>query len=312
MFTAYFKTTVRNLWRNKSNSLLNIFGLATGITCAGLIFLWAADEVSYDSVHVKRDRVYLVLENQKYDAGIFTHGSTPAPMAPALQAGLPGIAATCRTSEGLTQQLFTIGDKPVYAAGLYAEPSLFSLFTLPFVQGNAQQAFSQLYSLVLTETSAQKFFGTVQNVVGKTVRVDNKQDYVVSGVVKDIPANSSLQFEWVAPFQIYWDQSPWLKSWGNNSLTTYVELAPGVAPQSINKQLYNYIQKREPASIARPFLFGMQHWRLNNDFENGKMTGGKCRPLSAQSYDVNWLKPGRGQKHSQNKRRRQKMNAEKG
>jgi len=106
------------------------------------------------------------------------------------------------------------------------------------------------------------------------VRVDNKQDYVVTGILKDIPQNSSLQFEWVAPFKIYYDQSPWLYSWGNNSLSTYVELKPGVDPASVNRQLYNFIQKREPSSIARPFLWGMNNWHLYDDFDNGKPTGG--------------------------------------
>jgi putative ABC transport system permease protein len=165
-----------------------------------LIFLWAEDELTYDNKHAKRDRIYLVLENQNYDAYVFTHGSTPGLLGPALQAELPGIAVTCSRSEGLTSQLFTIGDKPLNAAGFYAEPSLFSMFNLPFVQGSAQHPFSQLHSLVLTEATARKFFGTTQNVVGKTIRVENKQDYVISGVVNDISPNSSLQFEWVAPF----------------------------------------------------------------------------------------------------------------
>ncbi len=173
MFTAYFKTTIRNLWRNKSNSFLNIFGLAIGIACAGLIFLWTEDELSYDNMHAKRDWVYKVMVNNKYEANVLTHSSTPGLMAPAMREEIPGIAATCRTSEGLSSQLFTVGDKPVFAYGLYAEPTLFTLFTLPFVQGNARQAFSQLHSLVITEKTAQKFFGTTQNVIGKTVRVDN-------------------------------------------------------------------------------------------------------------------------------------------
>jgi len=195
-------------------------------------------------------------------------------MAPAMQAEIPGIANTCRTSEGQMSFLFTIGDKSVYASGKYAEPSLFSMFALPFVQGNAKTAFAQLYSLVITEKTAKKFFGNAKNVIGKTVRVDNKHDYVVTGVLKDIPENSSLQFEWVAPFEIWFQQSDWLHSWGNNSLSTYVELKPGVDPASVNKLLYNFIQKREPASIARPFLFPMSDWRLYDQFENGKQTGG--------------------------------------
>jgi ABC-type antimicrobial peptide transport system permease subunit len=75
-------------------------------------------------------------------------------------------------------------------------------------------------------------------------------------------------------FQIYFDQSPWLKSWGNNSLSTYVELKPGVDPAAVDKLLYGFIQKREPESIARPFLFPMTQWRLYDEFDNGKQTGG--------------------------------------
>ncbi|HZF65006.1 MAG TPA: ABC transporter permease [Chitinophagaceae bacterium] len=274
MFTAYFKTTIRNLWRNKSNSFLNIFGLAIGITCAGLIFLWVEDEVNFDTVHKKIDRLYFVRTNQKYEASTFTHWSTPGVLAPAMQQEIPGVANTCRTTEGNTTLLFNVGDKAMYAAGKYVEPSLFSMFTLPFVQGNKESAFAQLHSIVITENAAKKFFGNDKNVIGKSIRVDNKQDYVVTGVLKDIPANSSLQFEWVAPFQIWFQQSPWAHVWGNQSISTYVELKPGISPASIDKQLYNYVQKREPSSTARPFLFSMKDWRLYDEFVNGKKTGG--------------------------------------
>ncbi len=274
MFRNYFTTAWRNLWKNKTYSFLNIFGLAIGIACAGLIFLWVEDEVNYDNFNIKKDRLYYVRVNQKYDAYVFTHGSTPGVLAPAMQAEMPGVANTCRVTEGTPSLLFSIGDKSVYATGKFAEPSLFSMFTLPFVEGDAKNAFSQLHSLVITEKTAKKFFGNTKNVVGKTVRFENKQDYVITGVLKDIPANSSLQFEWVAPFQIWYQVSPWAHEWGNGSLSTYVELKPGTDAESINKQLYNYIQKRAPASISHPFLFGMNDWHLYDKFENGKQTGG--------------------------------------
>jgi putative ABC transport system permease protein len=274
MFKNYFKTPFRNLWKNKGYSFLNIFGLAIGITCAGLIFLWVEDEVNWDSFNAKKDRLYYVRENQKYDTYTATFSSTPGVLAPAMQTEIPGIANTCRTSEGQMSLLFSMGDKSVYASGKYAEPSLFTMFTLPFVQGNAKSAFNQLYSLVITEKTARKFFGNEKNIVGKKVRMDNKQDYVVTGVLKDIPENSSLRFEWVAPFEIWFQKSDWLHSWGNNSLSTYVELEPGVDAATVNKQLYNFIQQREPTSLARPFLFSMNNWRLYDEFENGKQTGG--------------------------------------
>ena len=93
----------------------------------------------------------------------------------------------------------------MYASGSYADASLFSMFTFPFVQGNAKTAFKELHSMVITQSTAKKFFGDDKNVVGKTVRVDNKQDYVITGVIKDIPKNSTVSFEWVSPFQIWYD-----------------------------------------------------------------------------------------------------------
>ncbi|MES1219050.1 MAG: ABC transporter permease [Bacteroidota bacterium] len=273
MIPNFFKTTLRSLLKNKTNSFLNIFGLAIGIACAGLIFLWVEDEVGYDNFNAKKDLLYFIRENQKYDTYTATFGSTPGLLGPAMKAEIPGIANTCRASEGQSSLLFTIADKSVYASGKYAEPSLFTMFTLPFIQGNAANAFKELHSIVLTEKTAKKFFGNEKEILGKTIRVDNKQDYVVTGVLKNVPENSTLKFEWLMPFEVYYKQNDWLQNWGNNGLSTYVELNPGVDPATVNKQLYNFIQQRAPASIVRPFLWRMKDWRLYDDFENGKQTG---------------------------------------
>jgi len=275
MYKNFLKTTIRNLWKNKTYSFLNIFGLAIGIACAGLIFLWVENEVNFDNFHEKKDMLYFILVNQKLDAGISTHGSTPGPMAPELKKEIPGIANTCRASEDQTSLLFSIGDKSMYASGRYAEPSLFDMFTLPFVQGNAASAFKELYSIVITEKTATKFFGDDKNVIGKKVRVDNKQDYIVTGVLKDLPVNSSLQFEWVVPFEVWYKQStPWAQQWGNNCLSTYIELQPNANIDNINKRLYNFVQQREPKSIGHVFLFAMKDWHLRGDFKEGKQSGG--------------------------------------
>jgi putative ABC transport system permease protein len=274
MFKNFFKTTIRSLQRNKGYSFLNIFGLAIGITCAGLIFLWVEDELSFDQFNTKKNQLYYIRENQKYDTYTATFGSTPAPMAPVIKAEIPGIANTCRIN-GLDTKLITIDNKSMYAGGSYVDVSLFSMFTFPFVQGDAKTAFKELHSMVITESTAKKFFGNEKNVIGKTVRVDNKQDYVITGVIKDISKNSTVQFEWVAPFQIWWDENKsWAQSWGNNDLDTYVELKPNISAVSVNKILYNFIQQREPKSNARPFLWSAKDWHLRDEFDNGVQTGG--------------------------------------
>jgi len=274
MLKSFFITAQRMLSKNRTYSFLNIFGLAIGIACAGLIFLWVGDEVSYDHANVRRDRLYMVLENEVLANDIRTDGVTPGPMAPVMKTELTGIDNTCRATLDDKPRLFTIGDHAVLAAGKYVDSSLFSMFTLPFVQGNAQSVFARPFSIVLTESTAKKFFGADKTVVGKTVRMDNNQDYVVSGVIKDLPHNSSLQFEWVAPFDIFFRQNDYIRKWSWNSLTTYVLLNPATNPATVNRQLVNYIQKRDPASNIHLFLFGMNDWRLRMQFANGKPTGG--------------------------------------
>jgi putative ABC transport system permease protein len=279
MTIKYLQMALRNLRNNKTFSFLNILGFGIGIACAALIFLWVEDEMDFDANNLKKDRIFLVKMNAKMDAGMFTHSSTPGPLAEALQTTVPGIASTCRVTEGLGPMKFNMGDNAVYASGIYVEPAFFKMFTLPFVQGNAQAAFSQLHSIVITETTAKKFFGDDKNIIGKSIRSNDKQDYIVSGVLKDLPKNSTIQFEWLAPFQIFYLQNDWLKRWNNFGLTTYVELKQGIDPAIINKQLsdpyYDFTTQKKEATVSTDhvYLFGMNHWRLYNDFDNGKETG---------------------------------------
>jgi predicted permease len=280
MLKNYFTIALRQLRRSGTNSLLNLFGLAIGIACAGLIFLWVEDEWTFNGNHLDKDNIYLVKVNAKVDNGVFTHSSTPSPLAPLLKQALPGVVNTCRTTEENNSVLFRIGDRSVYAAGGYADPSIFDIFTLPFTQGDRHTAFDQLYSIVITESTAKKFFGNDAQVVGKTVRADNKQDFVVTGVIKDQPRNSTLQFEWLSPYEIYRRQGmPYIDRWNNFGTTTYVQLKPGTPVTAINRgwsdPRYDFTTQRKEstASTDHIFLFGMNNWRLYNDFDNGLPTG---------------------------------------
>jgi putative ABC transport system permease protein len=279
MFRNYLKTTIRNLWKNKVYGFLNIFGLAIGITCAGLIFLWVENEYTYDQHNTKKNYLYWIRENQAYNGKIYTFNATPGLMAPAMKTEIPGLANTARATWDQSV-LFSIGDKSIYEAGSYADSSLFSMMTIPFVQGNPATAFNQLHTVVISEKMAKKFFpqdaehGDYRNIVGKTIKVDNKEDYMISGVFKDFPDNSSLKLQWFSPFQVYFDKNGWLNNWGSNGIRTYVELKPLTTTASVNKILYDYIQKRAEHAVARPFLFSMNDWRLRNEFVDGKQTGG--------------------------------------
>ncbi len=242
MFRNYLKTTFRNLWKNKTYSFLNIFGLAVGIACAALIFLWVEDEFTYNHYFSNRNNLYNVKDQQTYDGTTFTFDATPGPMAQGMKAEIPGIKNTARCTWG-NQLLFSVDDKNIYDQGNYVDAPFLTMFQLQFVKGNAATAFNQLYSLVVNETMAKKFFGTT-DVIGKSLKVNNKQDYIITGVIKDLPKNVSFRFNWLAPFKIYEDDNTWLKEWGNNGVITYVETEPNANIASINKKLYSYIETK--------------------------------------------------------------------
>lgn len=273
MFRNYLKTTLRNLWRNKTYSFLNIFGLAIGIACASLIFLWMEDELQFDAVYPKKDRICSVLTNQTYEGKTRAFNSSPGLLAAAIKAEIPGIADACRLNRSTL--LFNVGEQSIFENGCYADSSYFRLFDTQFVQGNANDAFRELYSVVISEKMAARFFGSAANAYGRIFKVDNDQTYTVSGVVKDLPENSTLQFDWIAPFSIYAKNRDYLTRWGAYSTNTYVELSPNANMAAINKQLYGFIERKQAGATARPFLFSMNDWHLRGNFEDGKQTGGR-------------------------------------
>ncbi len=286
MLTNYFKTTFRNLWKNKGYTFLNIAGLAIGIACAALIFLWVENEVTWNHYFSNRDHLYKVKDRQTYDGQTYTFDATPGPLAQGMKAEIPGIKNTARTTWG-NRVLFSLNDKSIYEQGLYVDSSFLSMFQLQFIAGNASQAFTDLYSVVISETMAKKFFGST-NVIGKSIKINNQKNYIVSGVIKDLPTNISFQFDWLSPFQIYVNDNPWLQQLGSNGIVTYAETEPNVNVDNINKTLYNYIQTKDTSINARMSIYPMSRWRLYDSYNDGKEVPGRVRYVSLFSL-IAWI-----------------------
>ncbi|MEP7233486.1 MAG: ABC transporter permease, partial [Ginsengibacter sp.] len=287
VFKNYLKTTFRNLWKNKGYSFLNIGGLAIGIACAGLIFLWVENELTWNHYFSNRDNLYNVKDRQTYDGTTFTFDATPGLLAQSMKAEVPGIKNTTRCTWG-NQLLFSLGDKSIYDQGNYVDSGFLSMFQLEFIKGNAINAFSQLHSLVITETMAHKFFESI-DVIGRTLKVNNDQDYVITGVIKDLPKSVSFRFNWLAPFKIFEDENTWLREWGNNGVITYVETVPNANVSAINKKLYGFIQTKAPDANARMSIYPMNRWRLYNSFDtNGKEKEGQLKYVNLFSL-IAWI-----------------------
>ena len=266
---------IRTLWKNKIFAVLNIAGLAIGITCAALIFLWVENEYSYNRMFPKRDNLYRILEIQTYESKPQVFQAAPIPLAEAIKREIPGIRNTARTL--LTNQfrlLFSLGGKGINEQGKYADSSLFSMLDLPFVYGNRGTAFTDVHSVVISASMSRRFFGDV-NPLGRTLKVENQQEYTVTGVFKDLPSNTSFFFQWLIPYKVYADAQPWAPYWGANGADTYVELDPEADVAAVNRRLKGYLGVKQPGLTTQCFLFPMRDWNLRAKFTDGKPDGGK-------------------------------------
>ena len=288
MIKNYIKTTLRSLLKNRSYSFLNIAGLAIGITCASLIFLWVQDEVTYNHNFAKRDVLYKVYENQTYNGKTSTFIGTPGPMAKAMIAEIPSVKNAARLTGDGDQALFALGDKAITEKGNWADPSIFSMLQLPFAKGSASNAFAQLKSVVISEKMAKKFFG-VTDPMGKELKLNNTEDYTVTGVFKDLPQNSSYQFQWLIPMANIDHKQPWMTIWGANWCRTLVELEANANLTAINQKLNRYIaSKTKNTNTTQCFLFAMNDWNLHNNFTDGKMDGGRIQYVKTFSF-IAWI-----------------------
>lgn len=286
MLKNYFKTALRNLWKNRAYGFLNISGLAIGIACAALIFLWVEDELTFNHYFSNRDNLYKVKDRQTYDGTTFTFDATPGPFAQGIKNEIPGIKNTARSTWG-NQLLFALDDKTIYEQGLYVDSSFLTMFQLQFIKGKASNAFAQLHSVVISEKMAKKFFEST-DVIGKTLKVNKEQDYVITGVIKDLPKNVSFKFDWLSPFKIYEDQNTWLQQWGNNGVLTYVEADPNANINAINKKLDGYIQTKGESLNAKMSIYPMNRWRMYDSFVNGKEVPGRIRYVNLFSW-IAWI-----------------------
>jgi len=286
MIKNYLKTTFRSLLRNRSYSFLNIAGLAIGIACASLIFLWVQDELTFNHNFNKRDNLYTIYENQTYNGKISTFFATPGLMAKAIKTEIPGIKNAARM-DGMGAQLFALGDKSINEQGNYADKEILSMLNLPFIYGNASTALDELHTVVINETTAKKFFGDA-DPTGKTLKMNNKDDFTVTGVFKDMPKNSTFQFQWLAPLANIDHSQPWMTMWGANWARTYVELEPSASVASVNQKLYRYISTKVDHNDNICFLFAMNDWNLHNNFVDGKMSGGRITYVKLFSF-IAWI-----------------------
>ncbi len=275
MLKNYLLIALRNIFRNKLFSTVNILGLALGIGSALLIFLWVNDELEYDHFHANADRLYRIMENQKYtDGRLYTFAATPGPMAPFIKEKFPEIEMATRFTWEVNL-LFQLGDKSFFETGRYVDQDFLDMFSFPFVHGDIATALKDKSSIVITEKMAMKYFGE-SDVLGKDFLLNTKNSFKVTGVIKDPPKNSSIQFDYLLPFQFFFDENKnWIDQWGNNNIRTFILLRADTDPTDFENKIKHEIKEHNEGSNVELFIQPFKDSYLYGDFEDGKQAGGR-------------------------------------
>jgi putative ABC transport system permease protein len=249
MLKNYFKIAIRNLSRNKLFSFVNISGLAIGLTCVILILLFVKDEWSFDKFHSNGKNIFRLVQTTTDTSGKERRsGNTGLPHGPVFAAEIPEIESFCRVKgwDMSTKK----GNEGIKSKVLFTDPSIFTIFTIDIIKGNNAQMLNGRTSVVLTDRAAKKYFGD-EDPIGKTVAIEVDEtfdDFMVTGIVKTPPLNSSLQFDMLIPFE---RQNPTdavqlnqqMSSWNNLFLNTFFLLRKDADPKATEKKLFSVFLK---------------------------------------------------------------------
>jgi len=268
------KTTIRQMRRNRAISFINISGLAIGMATAILIFVWIANELSFDQFHVNKDRIYQMDSQVKVNGQMEIGGALPSRLAPILKANYPQVDKVVRTS-GVGSFVLKNADKDFEGKGLLADPDFFDLFSFKFSEGNPATALAGVHTIVLTQRMAQKLFGN-EDPMGKIVKIDSVANFTVTGVLKPLPSNTQFNYiEYIVPLN-YMREVHWAHDdWETNSVNMYVMLKPGVPRQVAEKLFWNVFKDQHVLPGTTAIVQPMTDWWLYSNYENGKFLPGK-------------------------------------
>ena len=277
MFRNYFLTAIRHLRKNKGYSFINIFGLAVGMAVALLIGLWVWHEKSYDAFNVNKECIGRVMKKTEFNGEKHIAPGVMLPLYDELKTNYPEVKYITRLDWGEGHSLL-VGDKKILKHGHFADPDILRIFSFPLVKGNVDNALKDTYSIVITESLAKALFGDA-DPMGRMVKMDNQSNLVVTGILKDIPENSTVNFDFLVPYELDIATSDFVRGakgeWDNNFLQNIVQLKEGVSIGSFSNKIADIAQKKtKNKKEAALFLHPMEKWYLYSNFDGWTNTGG--------------------------------------
>ncbi len=279
MFRHNFLLSYRTFKRYKTTFFINLMGLSTSLAGALLIYLWVHDELNTDKFHEMDERLYQVMEHMKHDNKTYTHGETSGPMAEVLIEEMPEVeyaAAVAPTHwPGFDSFTLSVGETNIRATGQYAGEDYFNIFSYRLMYGDKDHVLSDKNSIVISEQVAMNLFNTTEGLIGKAVEFQHERDFLISGVFRQVPANSSVQFDFVLSFETFKDIKPWVNSWGSTGPFIYAVVKEETDIGQFNRKFPTIVQRITGDSARYPFLKSYSENYLFNTYENGVQTGGR-------------------------------------
>jgi ABC-type antimicrobial peptide transport system permease subunit len=277
MLINYFKIAWRNLLRNKGLSFINIFGLSVGMAFAMLIGLWVQYKTSFDKFHKNGERIAVVRKHTFFNNEKNTQISVPLPLYDELRK-FPEVKRASRKDWGSPHSLM-VGNNKFKKNGTYADPDFLKMFSFPVLKGNPETALNDPNAIILTQSLATTLFGK-ENPIGKTIKLDNEYNLHVTAIIQDPPFNSSIRFEFLAPFEFKVQNFEWVKNaksqWSNNFLMTLIELKEGASMDALAKKIAPIVYRKDPVNNINQTLIlqEMHKWHLHGQYKNWVNVGG--------------------------------------
>ncbi len=286
MLRHYFKTTLRSMRRHKAYASINILGLAVGLAASFLILLWVNDELAFDRFDGDDGQIYRVMRTARHGEGqVYTSPSVTAKLDEVLDEDYPEITNAALFS-WQQKLVFSRGDRTFRESGNHAGRDYFQIFAFPFLAGDRGSALQNPDAVVLTLSMARKFFpegfsddvsyaASAASILGQTIRLEDRLDVTVTAVMEDLPAQSSVQYNFLLPAGEYTQRNSWTDQWSNNGMRLYVKLQAGTNAELVSAKIANVIKEHEEDSVSELFLQPYRDIYLRSDFENGVLVGGR-------------------------------------
>jgi len=253
MFSNYLKISWRNLLKQKLYSIINIAGLAFSMACCILILVWVQDELSYDRFHENSEQLFRVESNEMFSGEKFHTHASPVPLAPALLLNIPEVqyASRCTRFGGIH---IRNNDKIYYENNIRAVDSdFFKMFSFRLIDGDINNALNDPFSIVLTEKMVEKYFGN-ENPLGKILIIENKYELLVTGVIEDIPGNSTVQFDMLVNFIFVRDDLERMPQGWGNAVSTFAQLRANNNINEVEQKITDLVHEHAKEGKANYLL----------------------------------------------------------